>query len=326
MPGEDYRRDYELQGRVSPSGDFYLPPWEPLAADLTGPPTAVWIEPTGQAGLLRYHLRPIPGTGRLSYDCADPDPEGPRLCPLRPKQKKGREQRLTRRMLASFLRLRDARGVKRFAERYGVLGICPHGEPAPHESEGERCHPQRDEVSYFEPVSDWLRYARLFEAVLRLTAALANGPCRNVELWRSIYPHFMEDMAEWTAQQGDVVYQRVEVDRLVNSWLSPRVFLALEWRPDKDKGRVVTVASTFGSLALQLAAAITQVGYVALCDGCHGVYYPDKKPASGRRNFCESCRPRVATRLRVREWRLKRKRQREAQDSLDDLPVLLQTL
>lgn len=80
-------------------------------------------------------------------------------------------------VLRRFIGLRTATTARiaRFAERFGYLGLCPHGRPASHMTEGAYC--QRFEVNgwMLEPVDSWRCYAAKAHGVLSLLAALRLG-------------------------------------------------------------------------------------------------------------------------------------------------------
>jgi hypothetical protein len=109
--------------------------------------------------------------------------------------------------LDSFIRLADASDerIEAFAQRWGILGICEHGQPGMHdgcmplcfndrfwEAEAEKAARQwREHVAkqpgYWEPLSAWRYYARQFGAFLSIVADLKAGEDTETADWATIH-------------------------------------------------------------------------------------------------------------------------------------------
>ena len=245
--------------------------------------------------------------------------------------------------LNRLVRIKDDRGVVRFARRYGVLGMCSHGLPAEHNPPPAYLqsaattydHPTakppwckhlqlRTDVSY-DPIDRWLHFVRQARALLRISVALREAKAGSLMDWETVY----EDVptggqrAERAALSPEAT--RYQLYRTVEDWLAMG---NVRLRPGGygAKGPPLLAGGlTFGVLAVQLLLAVTQGQEVmALCDGCGALYSREKRaPKAGHPNYCSDCRPKVAARLRKRRWRenpRNREREREARKGAELRP------
>src|SRR5262249_56850653 len=91
--------------------------------------------------------------------------------------------RPTHHRLEEFVALASAQPEQalRFARRWGVLHLCArHQQPAGHASPnacpiGRRSRPGWEGSRWAEPVEAWRRWARRIQALLRISARLADG-------------------------------------------------------------------------------------------------------------------------------------------------------
>jgi hypothetical protein len=255
-------------------------PLDVLGADPTGVPEKTWM----RDGQLFYELRPVPGTGRLTNEQS---PRG---------------------MLDAFMRIRSDAGILRFAGRYGVLGICQHLWPNPHyDTGGRRCWPQQaGDGSFWEPTIRWQELAAQARALVEIAASLYASKGADVKQWVRAFQHLSAGELAEVASRQTPEDQRVWLAGEVNRWLAwgcPE--LRLVWPTAKTEPSIEIVASTFGTLALQLATTVARYRVVAFCDICGEAYYPDKyRPRVGQRKICgkEECRLK-ADALRKREER-----------------------
>jgi len=221
--------------------------------------------------------------------------------------------------LDAFRDIRDGEGVLRFARRYGVLGLCEHGLPVSHnpppvpaqEEESSRmCYPLGwGSGMYWEPIERWLHFVRVAMALVRIAARLhaetASDPGDWVTLYEDTHRPELRDVAYWAT----VVRNSEDSWRLltwaVDDWLRlARLRLTLVW--EKPRPILAYQASTtFGVIAIQLAAAASQSNSVAVCSGCGKPYSRTKRqPAVGKRNWCDECkRNGVDDRIHKREER-----------------------
>ncbi len=211
--------------------------------------------------------------------------------------------------LGAFLRMKDADGVLKFAQRYGPLALCAHGVPATHNptiddpvgiDRGLGCRPVRrtaddGEDEYTEPVAAWLRLAAQARAILDVAASLHHNRRPDARSWR-LAMGYSEDGTGATAAPPTPI----DPGRLADcrDWLSVRISWwllfdpprpAFHWR--KPRPDVVLVCGTFGHIALQLAAACAGTADLMRCDGCRQPYIREGRRAqAGRRNYCPDCR------------------------------------
>jgi hypothetical protein len=264
-------------------------PLDVLRTDPTGVPEKAWLVD----GQLYYQLKPIPGTGRLT------------------------KERSPRGMLDSFIRIRNDASVLRFAERYGVLGICQHFWPNPHyDTNGRLCGPQEAEIepkkrAYWEPTHRWRELAVQGRALAEIAAKLYGSKGANATEWGLAFQRAGTDEWAEVAARQTPEDQRVWLAMEVNRWLAwGRPELRLIWPAAKTEPTIEIVATTWGTLALQLLTTVARYRVVAFCDICGEDYYPDKyRPRVGQRRICgkEECRLK-ADALRKREERERRRR------------------
>ncbi len=214
-------------------------------------------------------------------------------------------------MLDTFLRIKSAKGVLRFAQRFGVLGICEHGLPYTHPpSPGQfrdeltgrplpytECRPlRRNDYTNWEPLRVWFHRVDQAAAILRVAAALDAGKAPSKQDWQSM-------IGGWRFKLSSDPEENLHQLRMfVGGWLhSGHVTVEIDYLGNWPSMQLH--ADTFGTLAVQLVTAINKRHMVA-CSGC-GLLYErgGRMPQRGRRNFCPQCGETVASRLRKREER-----------------------
>ena len=223
-------------------------------------------------------------------------------------------------MLDAFVRIADASSVLRFAERYGVLGICEHGLPDSHALPplpipdrwpGCRAWKELDYLLYAEPVDIWLRFVAQMRALLSLAVDLRAGSPGRTDDWRLAYSQLLwreeiAPLALLTAGQ-EVEQDRVMLAERISTWMQfGNVRPGLFWNDSLPAFDLT--GHTFGMLGIQLLFAATRAQGISICDGCGMPYARKSKPRKDRRNFCSNCGERVAARLRKRASRNKDER------------------
>ena len=195
-----------------------------------------------------------------------------------------------------------------FAQRYGVLYLCPHGIPAtsPHGMSG--CRPSKS-----EPLSRWRHYARQARAVLRIAAALHQGGIGEDPDWKTLYadnPEVCQEAPWWERSNGA---DRMALSDIINEILVwGGVHLSLWWWPTEDRPPdqpdsptiYLDSSGVWGAVATQLIFAVAATRGIAVCSACGQPYrLQGRKPARGRRSYCPDCRQRGAARRDAsREW------------------------
>lgn len=241
-----------------------------------------------------------------------------------------------RNALGGFIRLKKPDDIPAFARRYGVLHLCKqHGLPWSHNPPAEEA---RRVVGYRymdtnepgmkvavpveqedwgclslsldgkgqEHATDWLKFARMAEAILRLagmtarsTPTVAPRTLLTDDAWNLIpgYPEIPASLEQ----------ARFKIEEAVDDWLRwgnvrPTLTWGTQDQPSLgyDPGKL----GLFGVLALQLATEVATARALYVCAGCGTPYARLKRlPKPGQRNFCDECGTKVATRLAMREWR-----------------------
>jgi len=221
-------------------------------------------------------------------------------------------------LLTQFVQLADAPAeqIAQYARRWGMLGLCEHGVPAGHgRSADGRTHfgcPLQGqawvstdagfELTAWEPLELWRRYAREAAVLLSIAATLHRGEPAPVENWRalsSLASHV--DGWYWAVERtGRSNFVRVQQGILqiqLNDWLAlggVRPYFdwgVAEGQPEQPPTVRIGAESLFGALALYLVAAVASADGFVMCAGCKRPYPSAKRqPSAGRRNFCPDCR------------------------------------
>ncbi len=211
-------------------------------------------------------------------------------------------------LLQDFLRLGSADGsrIALFAKRWGVLRLCPHGLPATHPPHldasalvGRAFRSPRGEF-YLDPVDScvsfigpagsesleaWWTFSTYVAAILRVAGALHTESDGDAPDWvrllgsdwpitEQVPPHLVRHVL------GSIVDQllRVADVRVQFGWLQGPPEIAF------------TTHSLVGALATQVALATARSDGMAICTACGHMYLPERRPALGRRNYCQTCR------------------------------------
>jgi hypothetical protein len=233
----------------------------------------------------------------------------------------GRASRSKRGLLEEFLGLADqtAERIQKYAQRWGVLGICEHGLPLTHNppprplpagsSTFTWCRPLPQEQGwYWEPIAAWHRYAQQMRAVLNIVARLHQGQLGSDRDWRVLY--YKEDPVPWWKRV--ISADRSMVSVVVNEWLAfAGVRPVYSWDLGGKASIMMAGGSLFGALIVQLAIAIGRIDGLAVCSGCGVSYVPSRNPRSDQRRYCPVCRHRhVPVRDAAADYRRRQKRAR----------------
>ena len=172
---------------------------------------------------------------------------------------------------------------ERFANRWGVLELCLHGLPATHSF--PFCRPTQS-----EPLSIWRHFAERFRAILRIAAALHQESSGTADDWQTIYEN--SEIPDWY-MGGDIEIGRMTLSEVVTEYLGlGHVQPALSWWKNESPNISLDGAGTFGTIATQVAFAVATSSSqgLAVCMACGQPYFPERKPARGKRNYCPTCR------------------------------------
>jgi hypothetical protein len=217
-------------------------------------------------------------------------------------------------MLDTFRKINGPSDVLDFAKRYGPLRICSHGLPSSHRpfyfsldpvSMADFCQPEGYPDHCHEPLERWRFYVTEANNLLEVGASLWQQPGKPAP--RSVWAKLLGDAPLLSRLGESVVVDRWIVMAEVNSWLQQgNIHVFWGWHDPEPVIRLN--AGTFGLLALQLATALGRSSGVVICYACRTPYLPDRKPQSGRRNYCQqpNCQV-IGNRLRVADYKRRKK-------------------
>lgn len=215
-------------------------------------------------------------------------------------------------LLGQFLELShpDAplAGFLRFARRWGIFGLCEHGQPPGHRTSPRTvpclwCH--HDQLRYWEPISRWRAIAAQARSMLNIAAAIHQGKTGQAEDWKVVGWRFPED--PWTG----IEHARHELALAVQNWLDlGRVHLSFQWDRSGWSTSVSaqTVPGLYGALGCQLMLAIARTAW-AICSECGLSYTPPRRPDPNRDNFCPRCGRKTAVRRASMRYRQRKRKE-----------------
>ena len=208
-------------------------------------------------------------------------------------------------MLDTFIRIKSDEGVRRFAERFGVLLLCEeHGLPSGHVTQEPTpelllggCWPRLADDDQFrlEPLEGWHRLVAEARTMVSIGASLHRGTVPAPERWDILGE--LPWVGLWTG--GSLASAKRRLSIYVNRWLemagAELAFLWSEGEPELELG-----GNTFQLLSLQLAQTLSRSTF-SVCDGCHEPYQRrGRRAPRGRNNYCPDCRKTRAARVRKR--------------------------
>jgi hypothetical protein len=219
-------------------------------------------------------------------------------------------------LLDVFVRLAESRDerILTFARTYGVVRLCKqHGLPISHRREvgGDLgdwqypCDPLGGSKQPYTPSAWYSGFAAKCRAVLNIAQRLERGVAGRYEDWNVLDADYarsplisvglgwqVSEVPRATAKREDLVDEdRDYLRRILDSWLDMTdVRFHLVWADAPIPQFQVEVHSLFGALVTGLAMTLTRGG-LATCSACGRAYQPTRRPAAGRRNYCqdESC-------------------------------------
>jgi hypothetical protein len=184
-----------------------------------------------------------------------------------------------------FARLADNEDFRRFAGKWGPLGIASRQE---------------------EHIDQWRRYAALAQALLRFAGARATGASGSEEDWRTIcvfLPAGTLERRHFSRRQQSAIAAMA-----LNTWFAAaqghRILDVVEGQFQVRPG----ASNLFGILAVQLAHAIARSDQLAQCAGCKLSFTPKRPISHGTRQYCSRCRrAKVPQRDAARDWRTRKR-------------------
>lgn len=205
-------------------------------------------------------------------------------------------------MVERFMQLERGtdEAVLAFANDYGVLGLCRHGQihtactevdPDDEDHDGEVLYV--DNPADHEPLSEWRRWSALVAAIVGAARIAANGQTVGAMRLEELLEY--GTYGQWRLEDvgNNVTVCRSAVAAACTRMLREgEVGLVLKWDvrlnlPQLMVGATVPDAGMFGGLALEVALVCSTAGRVYTCAGCGTVFTPRRRPAAGHKSWCD---------------------------------------
>jgi len=200
-------------------------------------------------------------------------------------------------MLERFVALADQSPDRfvAFAQKWGLLDLCRHGLPSSHvtfspqddndpQSEARYCSAHDG-----DSIVDWQLWASSAQAAVRISRRLHMGTCGEERDWICLLG---EGWQKRFSNPDQTPMQAAILASVLSDWLAmARARPRLSSRdPRHPRFKVLfECESLFGGLAVQLMYAVAQADGFAVCTICGQPYYPKRRPAAGRNNYCSNC-------------------------------------
>jgi hypothetical protein len=215
-----------------------------------------------------------------------------------------------------FLALADATDerIAAFADHYGLLGLCAHGEPMRFCDAGRvgksRPRPRliRCSQGRAERVSDWRRWAVRLRAIVEVGKILRAGgkPTENlVDGLTSDLEHLDGVSVREALLRGEEEIADPGLGRFDRRWrfcllVNRLLTLQAVIMPGTAKRPALDVqygpGGLFGTLVLQAALAATGVVSLVICANCGKPFRAMRRPNATRRSYCEKAACKKASR------------------------------
>jgi hypothetical protein len=220
----------------------------------------------------------------------------------------------SRRMLEEFMGLgQDAVGTKilRFAQRWGVLGICPHDFSLMFHL---RCTARRARaklpsaapgLAYWEPLETWRRIAALVRALMNMASRLERG-----ELVHAADAALLDPGVRRLFEREITLEQQRKLFALeVSTWLmGAGTRPCLSWEKARCVG-ALAYDGVLGAIGAQLYATLGRP--LVPCSGCGAWIRPDRMSSSGGATWCEKCRGGEREAAIARAYRIRKETARK---------------
>lgn len=206
------------------------------------------------------------------------------------------------RLLERFMLLAEAseHRIAHFAERYGMLSLCVHGNPF------YRCTRQRKSKfllcfpTFYEPVAVWRTWARRLGSLFAICARVHGSERISDDEFASLFGQKdgegfrrlirsleLEEAIKvpWRNRQS---FKRTCVAILINRllWIGD-VRPSFAWAADSPQV-TWTGGGLLGSLATQFAFAGGRIDQFAMCSGCGVAFVPERRRTRGKHRWCKN--------------------------------------
>lgn len=217
-------------------------------------------------------------------------------------------------LLNKFIRLDKAspEEILRFAQQWGVLGLCKHFVPYTHflydidKDQVVRCKLlEFDTGQHWEPVERWRYFARRARAILRVASRLNQNKQGYFKDWQVLNPTLSRPLNKLG---GMYLLEKTTLAEKIEYWLDyGNVRPQFTWPGDKPL--ISFGCNVLGLITCHIMFAVSRSGGIAICRGCGYPYSPIKRPKTNQRNYCKSCGKKASSRdsQADRRKRLKRK-------------------
>lgn len=230
-------------------------------------------------------------------------------------------------MFEGFLSLarQDDRAIVRFANRYGVLGLCEHGVPSVMDCARVSIgHVEAERLDHWRAWSRRLSAAievgqKVFAglepdaaAVDRMLSGREASPDGPIGHWSSLDKHFdantvARSLKGQAGLKGPLSrnHQAFWFCRFFNAWLGSRAVVMPIREPQRRLQIEYGPTGLFSALMLNTALAITGITSFVVCSNCGQPFAAERRRAPHRRVYCAryKCRVRAAQRDASREYR-----------------------
>jgi hypothetical protein len=233
-------------------------------------------------------------------------------------------------VLERFVKLHAGTGedILKFATCFGVGWFCNHGLPGSHAqtpslSDAKSCFPvARDNVWFEERLTDYLRFSRGAEAVVR-SAGMVNSEQipsddllmafahfnRPLVLNLMAFPHLALKNPERIPRRYMLDSARMQIAHEIDLWVQmSQARPHLDWNPQRKTWQQTIAHSPWGVLgAVGLAMFTTapQAGGWLICSICGDSFPADRARPPERNKYCPDCRKSS------RKWKFLKQQQRE---------------
>ena len=173
--------------------------------------------------------------------------------------------------------------IRRFTEKWGLLGLDPHAE---------------------QHVDHWRKYARIARAILRFASAQLTGGRGKEEDWTTL-GEWVNPSTGLGKLNRDPKVRMAVLGLAVNKWFSQaRGHFIMDITPDGQLQVRPSASNLFGILGTQMAHVIARSDQAAVCAGCQNPFPPERPLCRGSRQYCKRCRKKkVPQRDASRDWR-----------------------
>ena len=240
-------------------------------------------------------------------------------------------------VLKSFIDLEGAASDKivRFAQRWGVLGICEHGLPSIHnpgihtfvDSPGwkliqryeyrDSCFStRRSDGLYFEPLDEWSYWVQQASIIVRLGAELHALRPGSPKDWQTMgyepkwFRGFIGRGDKIPSMPPPISLGRVLLAQYINDWLTitgvqPMFF----WEQGKHAFYLGSwgIDRLLAVLGVQMLLLINRSSGYALCSNCGRPFFLRHRQSSARNVYCDSpgCGLKAAKRAAQKRYSLR---------------------